>query len=40
MLKLTGNTGKSIVVEAMQEYTSTRVYSYDSNDGELSCRFR
>lgn len=29
MLKLTGNTGKSIVVEAMQEYISTRVYSYD-----------
>lgn len=29
MLKITGNTGKSVVVEAIQNYTSTRVYSYD-----------
>lgn len=29
MLKLTGKAWKSIVVEAIQNYTSARVYSYD-----------
>ena len=29
MLKLTGNVGKSIVVDAIQKYNNARVYSYD-----------
>ena len=29
MLKLTGNVGKSIIVDAIQNYNNARVYSYD-----------
>ena len=29
MLKLTGNVGKSIVVDALDNYRNARVYSYD-----------
>lgn len=29
MLKLTGNVGKSVIVDAIQKYNNARVYSYD-----------
>lgn len=29
MLKLTGNVGKSIIVDAIKKYNNARVYSYD-----------
>ena len=29
MLKLTGNVGKSIIVDAIKQYNNARVYSYD-----------
>ena len=29
MLKLTGNVGKSVIVDAIKKYDNTRVYSYD-----------
>ena len=29
MLKLTGNVGKSIVVDAIKKYNNARLYSYD-----------
>ena len=29
MLKLTGNVGKSIIVDAIQKYNNARIYSYD-----------
>ena len=29
MLKLTGNVGKSVIVDAIKKYNNARVYSYD-----------
>lgn len=29
MLKLTGNAGKSVIVDAIKKYNNARVYSYD-----------
>ena len=29
MLKLTGNVGKSVIVDAIKKYNDARVYSYD-----------
>ena len=29
MLKLTGNVGKSIIVDAIKKYNNARIYSYD-----------
>ena len=31
MLKLTGNVGKSIVVDAIKKYNNARIYSYDKD---------
>ena len=30
MLKLTGNVGKSVIVDAIKKYNNARVYSYDN----------
>ena len=29
MLKLTGNVGKSVIVDAIKKYNNARIYSYD-----------
>ena len=31
MLKLTGNVGKSIIVDAIKKYNNARIYSYDKD---------
>ena len=31
MLKLTGNVGKSVIVDAIKKYNNARIYSYDKN---------
>ena len=30
MLKLTGNVGKSVIVDAIKKYNNARIYSYDT----------
>ena len=31
MLKLTGNVGKSVIVDAIKKYNDARIYSYDKD---------